>query len=70
MSATPSSSNDGTIEVGTDDEDRAIPGWITNQMIEDTIRTFQPYYQDTLQHDDAVQMLLSVSRMFEVVWDG
>lgn len=43
------------------------PDWITAELIEATIRTWQPYYQATLTPDDALIMILDVGRLFEVL---
>ncbi len=43
------------------------PDWITAELIEATIRTWQPYYQATLTPDDALIMILDVGRLFEAL---
>jgi hypothetical protein len=43
------------------------PDWITPELIEATIRTWQPYYQATLTPDEAVTMILDVGRLFEAL---
>jgi hypothetical protein len=41
------------------------PDWITPELIEQTIRVWQPYYQATLTTEDAVTMILSVGRLYQ-----
>jgi len=43
------------------------PDWITAELIEATIRVWQPYYQATLTPDDALIMILDVGRLFEAL---
>ena len=46
------------------------PEWITAELIEATIRVWQPYYQATLTPDEAVTMIQSVGRLYEVLSSG
>jgi hypothetical protein len=41
------------------------PDWVTAELVEATIRTWQPYYQARLTPDDAVTMILNVGRLYE-----
>lgn len=41
------------------------PAWVTPELVEATIRTWQPYYQARLTPDDAVTMILNVGRLYE-----
>lgn len=43
------------------------PSWITSELIAHTIRVWQPYYCDSLTTQDAVNMLIGVSRLMEVL---
>jgi hypothetical protein len=43
------------------------PDWITAELIEATIRTWQPYYQDVLTPEEAVIMIVDVGRLFEAL---
>jgi hypothetical protein len=43
------------------------PDWITDELIEATIRVWQPYYEATLTPDDALIMILDVGRLFEAL---
>lgn len=43
------------------------PSWITPELIEDTLRVWQPHYQETLTPEDAVSMLLNVGELFDVL---
>ena len=41
----------------------AVPAWITESLIELTLRVWQPYYRKPLTRDDALSMLLNVSQL-------
>lgn len=43
------------------------PDWITPELVEATIRTWQPYYEAILTPEDAVTMIMGVGRLFEVL---
>lgn len=43
------------------------PDWITAELIDATIRTWQPFYKDVLTVDDAVTMLVDVGRLFDAL---
>ena len=43
------------------------PDWITAELVELTIRVWQPYYQATLTPEEAVTMILDVGRLFEAL---
>jgi hypothetical protein len=44
-----------------------LPPWITPELIEKTIKVWQPYYGFQLTRDDALGILLSVSRLFRIL---
>ena len=46
---------------------RRIPKWITPERISETIRVWQPYCKERLTEDDAVEMLVNVGRLGEVL---
>jgi hypothetical protein len=46
------------------------PDWITPELIEQTIRVWQPYYQATLTPEEAVTMILGVGRLFQALSSG
>ncbi|MCK6486423.1 MAG: hypothetical protein HUU22_11060 [Phycisphaerae bacterium] len=46
------------------------PAWITPALIRETLATWQPYYRDSMTVDDAVRILASVGRLFEVLSRG
>lgn len=41
------------------------PGWITQELIAQTIDTWQPYYTESLTAQDALEILLNVTQAFE-----
>lgn len=43
------------------------PRWITDELLAETIRVWQPRYGKPISDDDAVQIILSVSRLGEVL---
>lgn len=46
------------------------PSWVSAELIELTIRTWQPYYAGTLTPEDAVYIIMSVGRLFDVLSRG
>lgn len=46
------------------------PDWITAELIEATIRTWQPYYREVLTPEEAVTMIRSVGRLFDALSSG
>jgi len=43
------------------------PDWITPELVEETIRVWQPYYKDVLTPEEAVTMILDVGRLFDAL---
>lgn len=43
------------------------PIWVTRELIEDTIRVWQPYYEPPLTADDALAIIQSASQLFQVL---
>ena len=43
------------------------PSWVTSELIAQTIETWQPYYRDCLTEQDALDILMSVGRLFEIL---
>jgi hypothetical protein len=46
------------------------PDWITAELIEATIRVWQPYYQHVLSPEEAVTMILGVGRLYDALSSG
>ena len=46
------------------------PDWITADLIEQTIRVWQPYYEAVLSSEDAVQLILSAGRLYQALSSG
>jgi hypothetical protein len=40
------------------------PDWITPELVEATIRTWQPYYEEVLTPEEAITMIQTVGRLF------
>jgi len=43
------------------------PTWITPELVELTVKTWQPYYPQPLTIDEAIDMIRSVGRMWEAL---
>ena len=46
------------------------PAWITPDLISQTLKTWQPYYPEALTERDALEILLHVGQLLEVLEDG
>ena len=46
------------------------PDWITAELVEATIRVWQPYYQAIVTPEEAVTMILNVGRLYEALSSG
>ena len=45
------------------------PEWVTVALLEDTLAAWQPYYPHPLTVDDALEILLTVGRLFDALGD-
>ncbi len=52
----------------------AVPGgappWVTPELIEHTLRVWQPFYRDQLIPDDALEIIMGMGRMVDVLSSG
>jgi hypothetical protein len=46
------------------------PDWVTSELVEQTIRVWQPYYQAILTPEEAVIMILNVGRLYQALSSG
>ncbi len=46
------------------------PDWITAELIETTLRVWQPYYATILTPEEAVTMILAVGRLYQALSSG
>ncbi len=46
------------------------PAWVTAELIEHTLRVWQPFYADQLIPEDALGIIMSVSRMVNELSSG
>jgi hypothetical protein len=46
------------------------PAWVTAELLEHTLRVWQPKYNVPLTPDDALAIILNVGRLFEVLSRG
>jgi hypothetical protein len=46
------------------------PDWITAELIEQTIRVWQPYYQAVVTPEEAITMIQTVGRLFQALSSG
>jgi hypothetical protein len=61
--------NDCVVEeaAGTGILPAGTPDWITPELVEKTIRVWQPYYDTVLTPEEAITMIQSASRLFEAL---
>lgn len=57
----------GFAEAKASKQDTVLPSWITPELIEDTIRVWQPYYAEPLTQQDAIAILQNVGKLFDVL---
>ncbi|MCD8140365.1 MAG: hypothetical protein LUE17_11405 [Planctomycetaceae bacterium] len=43
------------------------PDWISPELLADTIKTWQPYYREELTESEALEILLTVSRLIDAL---
>lgn len=43
------------------------PAWITPELVEATIRTWQPYYKAPLSTEDAIEIIRNAGLLFQVM---
>ncbi len=43
------------------------PDWITNELLVETLETWQPYYGGSLTVEDALEILVGVTKLFEFI---
>jgi hypothetical protein len=43
------------------------PAWITPELVDLTLRVWQPYYETQLSRDDAIAIIRSVGRLIGVL---
>jgi hypothetical protein len=48
--------------------DRLLPPGVTPELIEDTRKTFQPYYKEPLADDDCIEMLTNVFQLYDILY--
>lgn len=41
------------------------PAWVTDELIQDTLDTFQSHFQKTLTPEDALEMLVDATNLME-----
>ena len=46
------------------------PDWITAELIEQTIRVWQPFYEAVISPEEAVTMIQSVGRLYQALSSG
>jgi hypothetical protein len=55
------------IDLHDEAESLRTPRWITAELIDATLRTWQPYYPQTLTREEAIGMLKHVGRLAELL---
>lgn len=43
------------------------PAWITHELLDETLKTWQPYYKEKLSPQDAFEILQNMGRMFDIL---
>lgn len=43
------------------------PRWITQELMDDTWRTWQPYYRATLNMDDVLEIIMNVTKLADLL---
>jgi hypothetical protein len=46
------------------------PGWVTPELLAQTLRVWQPDYEHTLTVEDVLEMMLNVGQLFDVLSRG
>jgi hypothetical protein len=46
------------------------PSWVTPELIEHTLRVWQPFYQDQLIPEDALEIILNIGCLVDVLSSG
>lgn len=46
------------------------PAWVTPEMIEKTLKVWQPYYEQELIPEDALAIIMGVGRILEFLTEG
>ena len=60
-------SADSYLEKAGPEVPAGLPGWITLELIEETMRVWQPYCTEPLTTSDACEILLNVAQLFDVL---
>jgi hypothetical protein len=47
-----------------------VAEWISDELIQTTLRVWQPYYAEPLTREDAIEMITTVGRLFCVLTRG
>lgn len=48
---------------------QGLPDWITPELIQETLAVWQPQYKERLTQRDAVEILLSVGNLIDLLGD-
>ena len=46
------------------------PHWVTPELMEETLRIWQPFYPDRLIPEDALEIIMGADRMFDLLSKG
>ena len=46
------------------------PPWITAEILADTLETWQPFYDEPLTETDALEILLDVGQLLDVIGES
>lgn len=51
-------------------ETACLPDWISQELVQSTIEVWQPYYPQPLTSDDAIEIIMNVAHLFDVLCEG
>lgn len=46
---------------------QGAPAWVTDELIQDTLDTFQSHYQKTLTPEDALEIVTNVANLMDLL---
>lgn len=52
------------------EHNHAVPEWIEHNLVEETIRIWQPLYGHSLTQSDALDLLINVGQILDLTFGG
>jgi hypothetical protein len=44
-----------------------LPDWITPELLDETLKTWQPYYNEKLTPEDGIEILRNIGRIIDIL---